>query len=184
MAFKDAGRYTMWTQFWKKTRKTTLTELVPWQKFSSKLCRGRKTVKQGAAVGLGAAASGGRCVPWQGLVWLRATLERQCLDCYHALDQTDFPRCLVASNPGNANDQTKRALCLARSDRLGDRWKQYGGPSVGERSAGPLGLSIQRKERAKPTKHARPGFCGKQRSLKTPKGRHDRPRCLVGSVCS
>jgi hypothetical protein len=72
----------MWTQFWKKMRKTTLTEAVPRQKFSAKLCRGRKTAKQRATAGLdanaavlGADASGGHCVgaPQVGAVaWRRA----------------------------------------------------------------------------------------------------------------
>jgi hypothetical protein len=72
----------MWTQFWTKTRKTTLTEAVPRQNFSAKLCRGRKIAKQGVVAGLGADAaalgadaSGGCCVgaPQIGAVaWLRA----------------------------------------------------------------------------------------------------------------
>jgi hypothetical protein len=59
----------MWTQFRKKTKKTQLTEAMPRQKFSAKLCRGRRTTKQRATAGLdadaaalGADASGGRSV--------------------------------------------------------------------------------------------------------------------------
>jgi hypothetical protein len=72
----------MCTQFWKKMRKTTLTKAVRRQKFSAKLCRGKKIAKQRATAGLdadvaalGADASGGRCVgaPQFGAVaWRRA----------------------------------------------------------------------------------------------------------------
>jgi hypothetical protein len=59
----------MWTQFRKKMKKMQLTEAMPRQKFSAKLCHDRRTAKQRATAGLdddaaalGADASGGRCV--------------------------------------------------------------------------------------------------------------------------
>jgi hypothetical protein len=97
---------------------------------SPKLCRSRensqhcvvaeKNSKTWAAAGFGAAASGGRCVgalQIGAVTVLRAMLEMQRLDLYHALDQTDARLRLVKSDRRNAIDQTKLTQCLVRSDR-------------------------------------------------------------------